>query len=107
MINRLKEYFDEPEEQPPEDDYYVVACAWDDFYVTCDVAERILRELQAPSLPRWIRFTDVNGSRVCLRTRLIEYVRECTAAQRASARRFGRARELEDKADRRSWEDDE
>src|SRR5690606_29782734 len=93
MVNRLTGYFDQSDDRPPVDDYYVVACAWDDFYVTSDVAEQILRELQEPSSPRWIRFRDVHGSTVCLRSRLILYVRECTAEQREAARRFWRARE--------------
>lgn len=107
MVNRLTGYFDQPDDRPPVDDYYVVACAWDDFYVTSDVAEQILRELQEPSSPRWIRFRDVHGSTVCLRSRLILYVRECTAEQREAARRFWRAREREEDADRHPWEDDE
>jgi hypothetical protein len=107
MTNRLKDYFDQPDERPPEEDYFVVAhdCAF--FYVTREVAERILVDLQADVPPRWLRFTDVSGSSVCVRTRLIDYVRECTQAQRAAQREFRRARRLEEKADRRPWEEDD
>jgi|SRR5690606_12888817 len=107
MINRLTLFFDRPGDRPPEDDYYVVASPWDHFYVARDEAERILRELRSPWSPRWVRFRDVHGSSVCLRSRLILYVRECTAEQRAAARRFWRAREEEEKADRYPWEDED
>jgi hypothetical protein len=107
MVNRLKDYFEEADERPPEDEYFEVACEYELFYVTAAEAERILRALEACVRPRWLRFTEVNGSHVILRTRLIEYVRECTVAQRASERAFRRARRLEEKADRRPWEDDD
>jgi hypothetical protein len=107
MINRLKDCFEESDERLPEDDYFEVGYEFEYYYVTAAVAERILRQLQSRVRPRWLRFTDVNGSRVCVRTRLIEYVRECTVAQRARERAFRRARRLEEKADRRPWEDDD
>ncbi|MBI4500203.1 MAG: hypothetical protein HY700_03485 [Gemmatimonadetes bacterium] len=44
---------------------------------------------------------------VRVRTNLIESIRECTGAQRAGARAFYRARRLEEKADRKPWEDDD
>lgn len=107
MINRLKDYIEEPEEPTPEGDFFVVAVKYEDFFVTRETAERILRDLDARAPPRWLRFTDVNGSRVCIRGDLIDYVRECTAAQRTAERAFRRARRLEEKADRRPWEDDD
>lgn len=107
MINRLKEYHEEPEERPPEDDFYVVAYEYDEFYVTREVANRVLRELEARKPPRWIRFTDIYGSVVSVRSQRIDHVREWTVAQRASARAFRRARRQEEKADRRPWEDDD
>jgi hypothetical protein len=107
MINRLKDRFDHSDDRPPKKDYFVVVydCAF--FYVAREVAERILQELQADVPPRWLRFIDINGSSVCVRTRLIEYVQEYTQAQRAAQREFRRARRQEDKADRRPWEDDD
>jgi hypothetical protein len=106
MVNRLKEYLEEPEEGLPEQDYWVIASRYDDFYVTRAVAESIMRELERP-LRRWLRFTDVNGSEVRVLTRQIDQVREWTKDQRAADREFRRARRLEDKADRRPWEDDD
>jgi hypothetical protein len=107
MVNRLKDHFDASDERPPDDDYYVVSQRFEDFYVTREVAERIMAELQASEPPAWIRFTDVYGSSVCVRSCWIDNVRECTVAQRASERQFLRARRLEEKADRRPWEDDD
>jgi hypothetical protein len=107
MVNRLKEYLEEPEEHLPEQDYWVVASQYDDFYVTRAVAESIMRELERPLLRRWLRFTDVNGSAVRVLAKQIDQVREWTKDQRAADRQFRRARRLEDKADRRPWEDDD
>lgn len=106
MINRLMEYYEEPEERPPKEDFYIVACEFDEFYVTRAEAKRVLRELEARQPAPWIRFNDIFGSRVSVRSQRIDHVREWTAAQRASARAFRRARRQEEKADRRPWEDD-
>jgi hypothetical protein len=107
MVNRLKEYFDPSDERPPDDDYYVVRQRYGEFYVTRDVAERILADLASSEPPAWIRFIDVYGSSVCVRSCMIHSVWECTVAQRALERQFHRARRLEEKADRRPWEDDD
>lgn len=107
MVNRLTEYLEEPEEHPPDQDYWVVASQYEDFYVTREVADTIMRELERPLLRRWLRFTDVSGSHVRVLTKRIDQVREWTKAQRAADREFGRARRLEDKADRRPWEEDD
>ena len=101
MINRLKEHLEEPEERPPESDYFIVSCRFEDFYVDRATAERILRRLNMPLPPRWVRFTDIYGASVSVRARLIDSVRECTETQRTAERQFQRARRLEEKADRR------
>lgn len=106
MKNRLRDYFQQPEQPQPSGDYFEVTARYEDFYVTRVVAERILRELAAERPRRWIRFRDLTGSSVCVRSGLIEHVRERTAAQRASEREFRRARQQEEKDDRRPWEDD-
>jgi hypothetical protein len=77
------------------------------FFVTRTSAGRILRDLDASPMPRWVRFVDLHGSRVCLRSELIQFVFESTAAQRSSERHFERALDREEKADRRTWEDDD
>lgn len=107
MFNRLKGYFEPFEDQAPANDFYVVVYGWSVFYVTREVADRILRDLDARSPPRWIRFTDLSGSRVSVRSARISFVFESTFAQRAAERAFDRARRLEEKADRRPWEDED
>lgn len=107
MINRLQRYFQPFEERPPADNFYVVVYGWSAFYVTREVADGVLRDLDARPPPRWIRFTDLSGSSVMVRSARISYVFESTLAQRAAERAFDRARRLEEKADRRPWEDEE
>ncbi len=107
MINRIKELLGEPEEErPPASEFFVVAAKYELFYVSRETAERLLAELADGRPPRWLRFTDVYGSKVTLRGPLIEYVRECTEAQRTAEREFHRARHRERKADR-TWDDEE
>lgn len=68
MINRLKDCHGEPEGRPPDKDFFVVACEFDEFYVTREVAERILGQLHTWTPPRWLRFADVYGSTVNVRS---------------------------------------
>ncbi len=49
---------------------------------------------------------DLTGARVRVRARLIEYIYQCTAEQRALARAFYRARKAERKAET-DWDEDE
>jgi hypothetical protein len=106
MLNRLKPYMNEPDDGSAGD-YYVVLADFEAFYVSGAVADRIGRTLRRRWPPRWIRFTDLAGSDVQLRARLVRSVQECTAAQRAAARELRRAQHREERADRRPWEDDE
>ena len=107
MTNRLKDSFDQADERAPVNDYYVVLTEWCRFFVSRAAADRILRDLDASPMPRWVRFVDLHGPRVCLRSELIQFVFESTAAQRSIERFFERARDLEEKGDRRTWEEDE
>lgn len=107
MVNRLEDYFEEPEERTPESDFFIVSAEFDSFYVSEATAIELMRTLERSPSPGWVRFTEINGSRVCLRTRMIHYVSECTQRQRAAERAFHRARRQEEKADRRPWEDDD
>jgi len=70
----------------PPDWFAVVArdCHWK---VSCEMAAHVERVLATVPLPRWVVFVDLSGSRVRLRTALIEFVEQSTADQR----RFGRA----------------
>ncbi len=75
------------ERLPPPSDWFMVAardCHWK---VSREMAAHIERALVEQPMPRWVVFVDVTGSRVRLRTTLIEFVEQSTADQR----RLGRA----------------
>ena len=105
-MNRLKQYLEENEEPPmPEGDYWVLETRSEYWVISEDTARAIERTLTRLWCPRWIAFTDKSGGRRRVRTELIESVFESTTAQRAYRRAFDRERRLEEKADRRPWED--
>ena len=107
MSKRLRELSGEPEdERPPASEFFEVVARCEVFYVARKTAERLFVELASDRRPRWVRFTDIHGSCVCVRGGLIEYVRESGEAQRAAERAFRRERRREWKADR-SWDDDD
>jgi hypothetical protein len=91
----------------PEDDYLVVSARVENFFVTREVGTRVIEAVNARDPERWVRFGDLHGLEVSVRVDLIDYVRECTAEQHGSWRAFRRARRLEQKEDRRPWEDDD
>ena len=104
-MNRLKQYLEPEEPLMPEGDYWVVETRCDYWFVSADTARAIERALARLGCPRWIVFKDLSGGQRRLRTSVIECVYESTTAQRASRRAFDRERRLEEKADRRPWED--
>jgi len=98
-------------EHPPEpeeryDDYFEIH-AYETFIVSRAVAMQIERVLDSLPPPRWIEFEDLTGARHRMLASHIGRISESTAAQRALERGFHRARRLEEKQDRRSWEDDD
>lgn len=104
-MNRLQEPFEDGAARPAGD-YFVVSgdcCTW---YVSAAMARFIEQCLDAEPRPRWVKFVDLTGARVRLRTRQIEYVCQCTTEQRAVERAFFRSLRQERKADR-SWEEDD
>ena len=108
-MHRLADYFGrapEPEEGP-YGDFYVISGAFGTVCVTYETAAYVERRLDERPAPAWITFRDRVGSRVHVRTSQIRCIAESTAAQRAADRRLERARQLEEKADRRPWEDDD
>ena len=105
-MNRLKEYFQDPEPESPEGDFWVVESRWDTFHVSRETVQAVERALDRFWRPRWVVFTDLFGARRRVLTRTIDRVSECTSAQRTAIREFERARRLEEKADRRPWEED-
>jgi hypothetical protein len=76
-------------------DYFVVATHDELRYVSRVMAQAIEATLCQSPTPRWVTFVDLTGARVRLRTRLIEYVQQSTAEQRAMERALYRARQAE------------
>ena len=105
-MNRLTEFFDPLEPELPED-YYVVQTYCGSYVVSRETASDIERRLDQLPTPRWIVFRDLAGSRFRVLTSLVYRLTESTAATRAADRAFDRARRLEEKQDRRPWEDDD
>ena len=108
MYNRLTLLRDglPPPERDEYGDFYVVAGAFGSVCVTAQTACAIEAALDAGRPVRWLTFRDRSGSRIRVRARDVRSVCESTAAQRSYDRRMDRAREREEQADRRQWEDD-
>lgn len=107
MNNRVKEATDDGKERTPEaGSYFIVNARTDTFYVSPETAARLGRLLDRRWRPRWLKFVDMTGARVWLRTANVESVFESTETLRSRDREFSYARRMEEKADRR-WDDDE
>ena len=104
-MNRLKAYLDEEEAPMPEGDYWVIETRSEYWVVSADTARAVERVVTRLWHPRWIAFVDLSGGYRRVRTDLVEAVFESTTEQRATRRAFDRDRRLEEKADRRPWED--
>jgi hypothetical protein len=105
-MNRITRYLEEAPEDPTYGDFYVVAGDFGRLAVTPAVARRISAVLDRWIRPAWITFHDRAGSNVRVRTRHIRSLVESTAEQRAIDRQLERARDEEEKGDRRPWDDD-
>jgi hypothetical protein len=103
-MNRMSRYL---EELPGNGygDFFVVAGEFGVAHITSETAARIESVLDRRNVPAWIVFDDRVGSRFRVRTRLIRTVIESTAEQRAADRRYEKARQREEKEDRRPWDD--
>ncbi|HEX8718909.1 MAG TPA: hypothetical protein VF722_18250 [Gemmatimonadaceae bacterium] len=106
-MNRLKDYFGDPPEPESQDDFFEVETNYDYFVVSRETAMDIVRRLDQLPSPRWITFRDLPGAVHRVLVAHVYRVSECTTEQRAARWAFFRARRLEDKADRRPWEDDD
>jgi hypothetical protein len=106
-MNRLKDFFGDPQEPESQDDFFEVDSHYDSFAVSRETAIEIERRLDQLPPPRWIVFRDLTGARHRVLAAQINRISESTAGQRAANREFQRARRLEDKKDRRPWEDDD
>jgi hypothetical protein len=106
MTNRLKQLMEEPDERPPDDDYYEVVTGDGTYYVAQPTAAELERALARRWPPRWLRFTDMFGAAVTVLTRTVTAVCQSTSAQRDIERAFRRRRRREEKDDWRPWEDE-
>ncbi len=107
MVNRLKELLEQPPDPERDDDFFEVETDQDLFAVSRETAVEVERRLDQLPPPRWVVFRDLTGARHRVLAARVHRVSESTASQRAARRAFFRARRLEDKADRRPWEDDD
>ncbi|HYJ81149.1 MAG TPA: hypothetical protein VEW03_16160 [Longimicrobiaceae bacterium] len=105
-MNTVQQERQRPEEEPRVGDFYTVNSRYDSYFVSPETARRLGACLDRPWRPRWVKFVDVNGGRVWLRTASIESIAESTELQRADCRAFDYARRREARADRR-WDDEE
>ena len=106
--NRIKAFLAEPMTAGPPRDWFVVSGHFFGFAVSRAVARAIDRQLSRDPPPEWIVFRDIVGSRVRLRTSLVQRLVESTAAQRAADRAFDKARQKEEEDDDSSdkrWND--
>jgi hypothetical protein len=106
-MNRLKDFFEQPPEPEREDDFFEIEAYCETFAVSRETALEVERRLDQLPPPRWLAFRDLLGARHRVLAAQIYRVSESTASQRAARRAFNRARRLEDKADRRPWEEDD
>jgi hypothetical protein len=106
-MNRLKEFFEQPPEPGRENDFYEIESQYDLYAVSRETAADVERRLDQLPPPRWVVFRDLSGARHRVLASTIYRISESTAAQRAAGRAFHRARRLEEKADRRPWEEDD
>ena len=104
-MNRLEDLFRDPQEPERTDDFFEIQAHYNCFAVSRETALEVERRLDQRPPPRWIAFHDLSGSRHRILGRLIHRITESTAAQRTADREFDRARRLEEKKDRRPWED--
>jgi len=105
-MNSLKEESEPESVKPSAGDYFIVSGENSTWYVSTEMARFIETVLDAGPGVGWVKFVDLSGSRVRLRTRQIDYICQSTVDQRALDREFSRALTRERKADR-SWGEDE
>ena len=104
-MNRLEDFFKDPQEPERTDDFFEIESYSDTFAVSRETALEVERRLDQLPPPLWVAFRDLMGARHRIVARSIYRISENTAAQRAAGREFHRARRLEEKQDRRPWED--
>jgi len=104
----MAEHNESPESRervPVPSDWFAVVARFRHWKVSREMAVHIERALVAEPMPRWVVFVDIHGSRVRLRTALIEHVTQSTAETRRLSRAVESALEAEDETP--DWEKDE
>ena len=97
---------EEQRETPRYAEYFVLDTADGCWMISRQMAVFIEHELDRWPRPRWIRFVDVVGARVRLRTELIRSLGQSSAEIRSEWRRFYKEREQESKTEK-DWDEDE
>src|SRR5258707_10757175 len=85
-MNSLREESGPEAVEPSAGDFFIVSGDCSTWLVSTEMARFVESILDARPRPRWVKFVDLAGSRVRLRTRQIEYICQCSAEQRASRR---------------------
>ncbi|MEP6574333.1 MAG: hypothetical protein ABJD11_16645 [Gemmatimonadota bacterium] len=105
-MNAVREDSEPEAVRPHAGDYFIVSGENSTWQVSTVMARHIETILDAEPRVVWVRFVDLSGSRVRLRTRQIEYICQSTVEQRAHDRDFSRTLTRERKTDR-SWGEDD
>ncbi len=92
--------------RPRYPDYFVLETAAGDWIVSREMARFVERELDCWPRRRWIRFVDVVGARVRLRTDLIRSLRQSSQEIRGEWRRFKEERQKESQDEPSDWDID-
>ncbi|MDH3732907.1 MAG: hypothetical protein OEU54_05205 [Gemmatimonadota bacterium] len=105
MTNRLTHYFEqEPEKKARRVDFWVVYTRTFRIFVDQSTALTILDSIDQRWPRPWLRFRDLFGDRMSLRSRDVLAVTQSTTDARAIGRLFHTALDAEESADR-PWED--
>jgi hypothetical protein len=105
-MENIEQRFERPGQPKPPADYFLVVARFEEWYISREMVQAIEASLNQTPAPQWVTFVDLTGARVRVRTRLIEYIYQCTAEQRALARAFHRARKAEHQAEN-DWDEGE
>jgi len=89
MQPKLKSHGEDPVAEAG--DFFVVNTSEGAWYVSTEMARFIEACLDEAKTPEWIRFVDLAGSRIRIRSDQVSALCQCTAEQRARERQFARS----------------
>ncbi len=95
MQNRILNYL----ARAPVPEYWIVRGTWGWVMVSREVALHLMNVLRHRIRPRWVRFCDLAGSEICVRTSTIDLLGQNTLEQRANDRALRRLLEAEENGD--------